>query len=332
MYNSYLKTRKGKRKKLDEIRFELNALENAYDIAYQLQNKTYRIQGYTEFTIYEPKIRLIKAPPFRDRVMQHCLCDYILAPIIEKHLIYDTYACRIGKGTHAALCRLEDFLRRYYRECGVDGWFLKGDIRQYFYSIDHSILKENLYPLLAEENVEWLLNQIICSASNPGLPLGNQSSQWFANFYLSCFDHFVKEKLKVKFYIRYMDDWICVFKTKKEAKNALDKMKKYLWENLRLETNEKTQVFPIRNGVKFLGFHTYMTETGKVIRKVDPESIRRMKRKLKKFKQLYVAGKITKGVIELSYQSWLGHVKHGNSYRLIQEMNKLFESIFEGDG
>lgn len=109
-------------------------------------------------------------------------------------------------------------------------------------------------------------------------------------------------------------------------------MKKYLWENLRLETNEKTQVFPIRNGVKFLGFHTYMTETGKVIRKVDPESIRRMKRKLKKFKQLYVAGKITKGVIELSYQSWLGHVKHGNSYRLIQEMNKLFESIFEGDG
>lgn len=328
LYKSYLNARKGKRDKNEVIEFELHALENVYDMAYELQNKTYKIQRYNVFRIYEPKERLIMAPPFRDRVMQRCLCDYILERRIEKHLIYDTYACRTEKGTHAALDRLEEFLKRYYTKYGTDGWFLKGDISKYFFSINHYILKKNLYPLLAEDDVYWLLEQIINSTLNPGLPLGNQSSQWFANFYMSCFDHYVKERLRSKLYVRYMDDWISIFRTKSEAKENLAKMKQYLWQSLRLKTNEKTQIFPIKNGVRFLGFYIYITETGKVIRKVDPQSIKRTKRKLKKFKILYREGKITKEEIDESYQSWLGHVQHGNCYRLVQKMNELYYDIF----
>lgn len=331
LYESYLSCRRGKRYTTACIEYETNALAETYDLALLIQTKKYRLSPYHTFYVYEPKTREIMALPFKDRVVQHCLCKYILEPTIEPLLIYDTYSCRKNKGTHAGLYRLEDFLRKHYRKYGVDGWILKGDISKYFYSIDHNILKDKLYPKMDNDTI-WLLDEIIDSTENPGIPLGNQSSQWFANFYLSSFDHFIKEQLRIKYYIRYMDDFCLIHSDKAYLQHCLKEIKRYLNNNLKLQTNNKTQIFPIKNGVDFLGFHTYITDTGKVIRKIRRKSKQGIKRKLKKYKKLYVADKITKVEIDLSYQSWLGHASHGNCYRLIQKMNKKYNSIFEGDG
>lgn len=331
IYESYRYTRKGKRDKYCVQQFEQRPLENTLLIGEQLRDKTYEVGNYYKFLVHEPKTRLIMAPPFRDRVMQRALCVQILEGRIEKHMIYDTYACRVGKGTHAGLYRLEDFLRSYYRKNSRDGWIIKGDIAKYFYSIVHSILKANLYPLLKEYDIEWLLDQIIDGTECPGIPLGNQSSQWFANFYMSCFDHYAKEVLGVKYYLRYMDDFCAIVETKEEAKEVLKKMQKFLWDELRLETNSKTQIFPIKNGVDFLGFHTYITKTGKVYRKIRRDSKEKMKKKLKKFNKLYEEGKITKESIDRSYASWKGHAEHGSCGSLLEEMDKLYGKIFEGD-
>lgn len=332
LYDAYLYTRKGKKDKKCVQRYGYNVLDNTLYLEEKLQSKTYQLGKYHEFYVYEPKKRLIKAPPFRDRVVQRCLCKQVLEPAIEKHLIYDTYANRIGKGTHASLDRTEEFMKKYWRQHGLDGWIIKGDISKYFYSIDHNLLKMYLYPLLKDYDVWWLVTKIINSSENPGIPLGNQSSQWFANFYLSRFDHFVKEVLEIKYYIRYMDDFVAIVETKEKAKNILNRMEKYLWSELKLKTNDKTQMFPLKNGVDFLGFHLYITETGKVIRKVRRDSKEKMRRKLKTFKTLYELGLISKEEIDRSYKSWKGHVSHGSCYCLIQEMDKLYNNIFEGDG
>lgn len=176
-----------------------------------------------------------------------------------------------------------------------------------------------------------MITKTLNSVDNPGLPLGNQSSQWFANFYLSRFDHFVKEVLGVRYYIRYMDDFMAIVETKKEAQRILEKMKGFLWQELKLETNNKTQIMPLKNGVDFLGFHLYITKTGKVIRKIRKDSKERMKRKLRAFKPLYEKGLITKEEINRSYESWKGHAQHGSCYSLLQSMDELYKNIFEGD-
>lgn len=330
VYNGYLYTRKGKRDKHCVRKFEEHSLENAIAMSKSLIDKTYKIGHYYEFLVYEPKQRSIMSPPFRDRVMQRCLCEQILKETISNHLIHDTYACREGKGTHAGLYRLEDFMRKTYRKNRREAWIIKGDIAKYFYNIDHGILKAKLYPLLEKYECEWLLDQIIDSTPSPGIPLGNQSSQWFANFYMSCFDHYVKEALGVKYYLRYMDDFCAIVDTKEEAIEILSKMKEFLKAELRLETNSKTQIFPIKNGVDFLGFHTYITESGKVIRKIRRASKEKMRKRLRKYKKLYVEGKISKEAIDRSYKSWRGHTKHGSCYRLLRGMDLLHFKIFEG--
>lgn len=332
LYNAYLYTRNGKRDKECVARYGYYALEATSYLAQALQNRTYKLGGYFKFKVYEPKERIIMAPPFRDRVVQRCLCGQVLEPVIGRHLIFDTYASRKGKGTHAGLNRTEEFMKRHWRKHGLDGWIIKGDISQFFDSIEHGLLKRDLYPLLKGYDVWWLITKIINSTKAPGIPLGNQSSQWFANFFLSKFDHFVKEVLRVKYYVRYMDDWVAIVETKEEAKELLGKMKRFLWEELRLLTNEKTQIAPLKNGVDFLGFHLYLTKTGKVIRKIRRDSKERMRRKLKTFKVKYELGLISKEEIDRSYGSWKGHARHGNCHYLIQAMDKLYNDIFEGDG
>lgn len=329
LYHAYLYTKRGKCDKECVARYSFHALEATNYLMTYLQRRVYRISDYYKFKVYVPKEREIMAPPFRDRVVQRCLCEQVLMPVIEKHLIYDTYACRVNKGTHAGLERTEFFFKKYYRKNGLDGWIIKGDISKYFYSIDHKILKKDLQPLLKNYDVWWLVENIIDSAEPDGIPLGNQSSQWFANFYLSKFDHFAKEKLGIKHYIRYMDDWVCLVETREEAKEYLQAMKDFLWDELKLKTNSKTQILPIKNGVDFLGFNIRLTKSGKVIRKIRVKSKQAMKRKLKAFKKKYDEGTMTKEAIEHSYKSWVGHASHGNCYGLIKQMDALYDEIFK---
>lgn len=210
--------------------------EHIERLSYHLKGHTYRIQGYRKFRIYDPKEREIQALCYGDRIVQHSLCDNVLGPYLEKHLIYDNSACRKGKGTHFALDRLTGFLREYNRKYGEKGYILKCDVRKYFNSIDHTVLKEKISRMALSEDVRWLLGTIVDSYEcepGKGLPMGNQTSQWFALYYLDGLDRLIKEKLRIKYYTRYMDDMILLHPDKNYLKECLHEMEIYLAKELK---------------------------------------------------------------------------------------------------
>lgn len=323
LYVAYKKCRRGKLHKTEVIQFELDLSQELVRLKEELEAKTYRLGKYYHFTIYDPKKREIQALPFRDRIVQHNLCDNILEPLLERHLIYDNSACRKGKGTHFAMDRLTGFFREYYKKYGTDGYILKCDIRRYFDSIDHKVLKTKLMRIIKDKDIFHLLECIIDSyetTQGKGLPMGNQTSQWFALYYLDGLDRLIKEKYRIRFYTRYMDDCILICKEKEDLKKCLSAVREYVKEELFLELNEKTQLTTIRNGVDYLGFHFYLSDTGKVIRRLRTSSKRRWKRRLKKFKGQYREGEVQIDEITRSIASYKGHLKHGHTYRLKQKV------------
>lgn len=250
------------------------------------------MSGYYCFNVYNPKLREIHALHYIDRVVQHSICDNVLGPLLERKLIYDNTACRKDKGTHFAMDRVSRFMRDYYNKYGSDGWVLKCDVRKFFDNIDHKILKQKLQELDLEKPVLWLLHEIIdsyeCSLGK-GLPLGNQTSQWFAIYYLDSFDRLIEEKLGIKYYSRYMDDAVLIHPDREYLKVVKKKLEMYEQEVLYLELNEKTQIFPLKNGVDYLGFHFYLTDTGKVIRKVRTRTKKKYRKRLKQIPALTAA-------------------------------------------
>jgi len=318
LYKAHRAARKGKRGKREVINFELNLSQNLCDLQRQFEERSYLPKGYTEFKVYEPKERVIFAPDYSDRVVQHCLCDNILQPVLERRLIYDNSACRIGKGTHFSIYRLSEFLGRFYKEHKCDGYFLKCDIRKYFYSINKSVLKAKLAKVFIEPDILNLICRIIDSyevSDGIGLPLGNQASQWFALYYLDSVDRLIKERLRIKYYTRYMDDFILIYHDKDYLRYCLKEIKIHCENFLGLELNEKTQIFPLRNGVNYLGWHFYLTETGKVIRKLKNSSKKRIKGKFRLLQHKYSNGEIDFDDVQRSLVSVRGHLVHGHTYR-----------------
>ena len=191
LYRAHLRARLGKRHEAEVIDFERELSANLVCLSERIRNKTYRISGYYSFKVYDPKERDIHALHYRDRVVQHCICDDVLEPVLDKALIYDNCACRRNKGTHFSMDRLSGFMRDFYKKHGTEGYFLKIDIRKYFNSIDHDILKQILCRKICDTDVLELLYHIIDSyefAPNKGLPLGHQTSQWFAILHLDRID------------------------------------------------------------------------------------------------------------------------------------------------
>lgn len=273
---------------------------------------------YYHFTIYDPKVREIYALHYRDRITQHSLCDNVLAPYFERHLVYDNAACRLGKGTLFAMNRLNGFMHDHFCRYGKKGYFLKCDVRKFFDSIDHDILKQRLEAIVDDNRTLKLLYRIIDSYEvNPGkgIPMGNQTSQWFALYYLDPLDRLVKEKLRIKYYTRYMDDCILLHHSKQVLEEALAAMRKLL-ADLHLEFNEKTQVFPIEHGVEYLGWRFYLSDTGAVERKLKKHSKIRWKHRLRKLKAEYAAGHVEFKKIQESIQSFHNYMSYGNTFRL----------------
>lgn len=327
LYAAYMDARKGKRWKYAVVRYEVNALENLMFLHYMLTSKKYRLSPYNRFMVHEPKERLIMYNSFRDKIVQHSLCDNVLEPRLKKTFVFDNYASQKGKGTHFGLDRLKMFMQRYYRQHGADGWVLKCDVRKYFYSLDHGVLKSQLRRLITDPDVLWLLDMIIDSTEGKGIPIGNHTSQWFAILYLSGMDHFIKERLGIKYYGRYMDDFYLIHHDKDYLQYCLKEIRRYV-EDLGLELNNKTAVFPLSQGIDFLGFRTFMTDSGKIVQKIRRDSKNRIRRKLKKFRKLLDEGQIDFETILASYVSWKGHAEHGDSHHLIRQMEELFYRLF----
>ncbi len=330
LYAAHLKARKGNGEKAATIKFEINLMEAILLLKQQLIDKSYTVSEYNVFKVYEPKERVVMSVSYKDKVVQHSLCDNVLEPILTSSFIVDNYASQKGKGTDFGLNRLKGFMLGYYRKRGsADGWVLKCDIRKYFYNIDHDKLKAMLRKHITCKDTIWLLDKVIDSTEgNVGIPIGNQSSQLFALLYLNGLDHFIKEKLRIKYYGRYMDDFYLIYEDKEYLKQCLVKIRAYLSE-LGLELNGKTNIFPLRNGIDFLGFHTYLTESGRVIRKLRRDSKNNMRRRLKRFKALHEQGKLSIKRIECSYNSWRGHAQRGNCYHLLQQMDLLYKKLFK---
>lgn len=215
----------------------------------------------------------------------------------------------------------------------AEGWVLKGDFSKFFYTLLHAVCFEKARKALAflsdEELidfVEWLLWIVIDSTPDPGIPIGNQSSQLLALLYLDDFDHWLRDDLGLV-YGRYMDDFYIISSDKLLLREILKRIEEYI-KPLGLRLNGKTQIFPLKNGIDFLGFHTYLTSTGKVVRKVRAKSIDNMKRKIRKFRGLVDRGKMTLESVSQSYASWTGHISHGNTYHLRQNMDAYFFAYF----
>lgn len=323
LFKAYLKARKNKRYTEEALEFSANLEENLIGLQNDLIYRTYRPGRYREFYIYEPKKRLVAAPPFRDRVLHHAICN-VIEPIFEARFIYDTYACRPGKGAHKGADRVTYFLRVTKRKWSRV-YCLKCDIKQYFPSINHRILKDILRKHIGCRDTLALLDCIIDSVAdkddpNPtGLPIGNLTSQLFANIYLSELDYFIKHDLRVRYYVRYMDDFVILHNDKRFLRRLKGEIESFLDRNLALELNGKTSIFPVSQGIDFLGYRIWSTH--RLLRK---SSIKRMRRRLKRFKKQWKEGKLDPARVRASIASWLGHCRHANTHRITQKILSEF--------
>lgn len=329
LYQAHLTARLRKRKKPEVIRYEMHLSENLSRMSEQLKKHKYKMSGYYHFTIYEPKQREIYAAYYGDRVLLHAVCDEVLEPLIGPRLIYDNAACQKGKGTHFAMNRVTKFLREYYKKYGNQGYVLKCDIHKYFPSIDHEVLKKRLDKIIRDPDVKDLIFHYIdgyetVGMPGKGLPLGNQSSQWFAIYYLDLLDRYLKEQMQVKYYIRYMDDFILLHYDKGFLKRCLKEIQRIVKQELKMELNPKTRIISLHQGFEFIGWRFYLTDTGKVIRKIKAQSKTRVKRSFRRMRKEYAEGRMDFEQIQMSLASYKGYMKHGNTY-LFQK--KLFDEF-----
>lgn len=332
MYRAYRRARRGKGYKKSAARFDAAALDGVNTLIAQLRNRTYTIAKYNEFKVYEPKERIIQTASFKDKVVQHSLCDNVIMPRLQRILIYDNCAGQVGKGTLFGLDRLKDQMLEFHRKHGMKGYILKCDVTKYFYSIPHAQLKEVVaYHFGHDQDILWLCNLFIDSTEGDGIPLGNQVNQGFALLYLDSMDKLIKFELGIEYYGRYMDDFWLIHASKTYLKYCQEVIRAYL-DTLGLSLNGKTQIFPFKNGVRYLGFHTYVTPDGVPIRKLANQNKRNARRKFVRMAKLVAAGKIPAGKFDSSYKAWKNHVSHGNCYRLAKSMDKRMEEIWKTDG
>lgn len=261
------------------------------------------------------------------------LVDNILYDALTKSFIRDSHASQTGKGTDDGLMRLKTHMVDYYRRegHGADGWVLKGDVRHFFASIDHRKLKRKLKAVLDKRGVDPRVYELLCiyiDVMEDGLPLGYQTSQLFALMFLDEFDHIIKEKYRIKYYGRYMDDFYIICSDKRKLQCILRDVRA-LMDSYGLELNQKTAIFPLRNGIDFLGFHSYLTDTGAVIQKLRRDSSKRMKNKIKYWETAYPAGEVTKQEILRSFDAWDAHAAHGETYSLRRKYADRLEKLLD---
>lgn len=328
LYKAYKKAKAGKRFNSGTAKFQSMSLEGLHLLKEQLESQTYQLNPYNEFKIYEPKERVIKSCSFKDKVVQHCLCDEILHPILSKEFIRTNYAGQIGKGTLFGMNCLREQMLEFYGEHGLDGWILKCDITKFFYQIDHDVLKDIVDYHFCDTYTTWLNHILIDSTQSPGLPLGNQVAQVYALLILNGLDHMITSELGILRYGRYMDDFYLIHHDKEYLKYCLSVIREFV-SSLKLSLNSKTQIVPLSKGMSFLGFHHYVTKEGKYIRKIKGENKRKMRKKLRTWSKLVKSGKMTEQKFYEKYNAWKNHALHGNCIKLCQSMDLYVKELLE---
>jgi len=335
IHSAYLDCRQNKRNTINALKFEINAEENILKLERELSLKTYHPSRSLLFASRKPKLREIFAADFRDRIVHHLLVGE-LEKVWDKCFIYDSYACRVDKGTHRAMLRLQSFCRRVTKNRTQRAYYLQLDVKDFFTSIDKSVLSQLIRNKVTDPDTLWLAERILfwdCTKSyilrekpdvigripsnksifgknnKRGLPIGNLTSQFFANIYLDQLDQFVKHTLKVKCYVRYVDDFVLLSDSRDQLLEWKGKISEFLDSNLRLKIHPRRQKLqPLSNGIDFLG---YIIRPGYIL--VRNRVINNLKAKLMDCSDI--------SKLHDSVASYLGHFRWANSYKLQKALN-----------
>lgn len=320
------------------MRFSSNLESNLIDIQNHFIYGTYRAGKYRPFYVFEPKKRLVMALPFRDRVVQWAIYRQLF-PLIEKQFIFDSYACRKGKGSHRAANRLQYWLRQTERK-PERYYYLKLDVSKYFYRVDHEVLIEILNRKIKDKALIDLLTTIIqCEDTKFGLPLGcdpdaigpdewlddvgmpigNLTSQMFANLYLNEVDQYAKHVLRLHYYVRYMDDIIILHPDKRFLAQVKQEIEAFMNDKLRLNLNRKTAIRPCSMGIDFVGYRIWATH-----RKLKKKTAQKIQSRVKFLSSALKSGEISRETFDRSIASYWGMLKHFNSYGFRQKLNRIY--------
>ena len=323
--------KKGKRNKIDVQNFELYLEDNLFNLHNDLIDKKYKHNKYTDFYINDPKKRHIHKALVKDRLIHHAI-HRIIYPIFDPIFIFDSYSSRKNKGVHKAISRLKVFLNKVnqtHNKCFV----LKCDIKKFFSSIDHNILIKIISEKIKDEELVCLLKEIINSFESEfsinkdkkGLPIGNLTSQLFANVYLNELDQFIKQNLKIKYYIRYADDFVIIHQDKNYLINNLIKIDNFIKEKLKMSLHpNKISIRKCSQGVDYLGYVILPKAT--VLRtKTKRRILKKIKLRIKEYKNK----KIDKFFLTQSINSYLGVLSHANSYKLKQKLKQSIKESFD---
>lgn len=332
LYDSMWKCRCGKMWKASVARYVLHGIEETLKLEEEIQNGKYLPRKPHTFTLTYPKVRPCSSTHIRDRIVQRSLNDEVIYPAMTRSFIWDNMACQKGKGTTKAMDRIDHFLHRFYINNGNSnkGWVWQFDVEGYYRNMDHQKAKEcferHLDDTTVEHSMKWLQRQY---PYDKGYEPGSQMVQILGISFLDKADHALKEQLKAKLYLRYMDDGIVISNDKDFLEECWKGMDEELAKvGLHLHP-KKTRIYPLSDGIMILGFTFRLTNTGKVVRIINPKNVKHERKKLYRMAELVKKGKITKGKMLECYGAWKAHANLGNSYNLIQRMDEYVESLMK---
>lgn len=324
LFRAYKKARKHKTQKPYVLDFEKDLQNNLSLLRTELLLYAYQPKPLQTFIVRDPKTRKISKAHFRDRIIHHALCS-IIEPIFEISFIYDSYANRKGKGTLKAIKRFESFSRIVSNNHTITAFVLKADIKHYFEEVDHLILINILKKKIKDKKVMWLIRKILKNHSlNKGMPLGNLTSQFLANVYLNELDQFIKRKLKINYYLRYVDDFVILDNNEDKLQVYQRKINDFLTKKLRLYLHpHKTSIRSIKQGITFLGVRLFPFH-----RLLKKGNIPKLERKVFLLKEEMGLKKICYDQIYAVFEGWLAYAHHYNTYTLTQKMIDKYEKAF----
>ena len=333
LFEAYKKSKRGVNWKASTQKFTATAGIQLFTLYERLHNGEYRSPGFYEFDIFERgKARHIRSVTIDERVVQRCLCDECLVPLMTRTFIHDNGACMKGKGYDFAIDRLKCHTQRHFRKHGADGYILLFDFSKFFDTLPHDTVKAKVDKELEDPRLRKLTHHFIDAFGDEGLGLGSQISQVLALASANELDHFVKEKLRIKSYGRYMDDGYLIHQSKDYLRHCLEEIKK-VCDELGLHLNlKKTRIVKLKDGYTFLKVKHYLTDTGRVIRKIPHDGITRMRRKLKKLKKRVDAGLMDLKDVKQALQSWAGHTLKFDAYKTRMAMYARFANIYFNGG
>ncbi len=324
-YDAYLRARRHKKIKREILIFDMDAETNLINLIESIKNNTYHLGEYRKFIVYEPKKREILSLPYIDRIVHQWYIGEFIKPYIVKRFIKDTYACLNNRGTHRASRVVQKYMRKMKIKYG-NYYVIKCDISKFFYSVDLDILFSIMKRIIKDKELIDFTYKMIYenSSSKVGIPIGNYTSQYFANIYLNELDKYIKHDLKIKYYVRYMDDFILLVENKEKAKEVFTKIGDFLDKRLKLKLNPKSRYYPSKLGIDFCGFKIF--EEYRLIRK---RSVKKIKKNINKWNKLVLDGTLDRHKRLIQWNAFLNHSSHGNSFHL---QNKLYESIIDNRG